>query len=419
MLGPMRARSVVATLLVAATLFLLGHSTVRALRAQVVQPPPVPPSRNTTEPDRRWLGAETCQASAPRELGRSSVRNLRLHVASQPAGPRTAGSYAHHASTLVAWSTGEHAFTTRAIGAELGPSHEVALDQGINLSVLAPASGGRFLAITLGALCQGATRGNWCVRATGLASDGTAIGTPYAPTPAGQMMELTDTAPLRAADGSPTGVAVAMVSRWGGADITLYRLDGAGQVVLDAHPIRTDGPSESPIERIESEGEQVVAYGTVDERPFVIALGQRRQAIARAVPASARLRYARVIGGELDLFYAQPRGRVRWLRVSGTDGSYVAGTPTTIEPSTPLPTDPILPVLAVARGSLTLTRTDLRGQAVGTPIAIAPARGRTVTAWSWEGESLHVVWGVRSGREWIVSESHVACPPTLDAPAAM
>lgn len=402
----MRARTVLATLLVALLLPIGYVSTLRAEQA----PPRPPPALNTTEPDRRWVGAETCQASAPRELGRSSVRNLRLYVASHPSGRRPAESLAHRGSTLVAWSSGEHALTTRAIGAQLGAPHEIALDQGQSLSVLAPASGGRFLAVAIGALCAGPTRGHSCVRATGLAADGTAIGTPYAPAPAGQMMELIDTAPLRARDGTPTGVALAMVSRWGGADITLYRLDDAGQVVLDAHPIRTEGPGESPIEHIVADGEQVVAYGTVAERPFVIALGQRRQAIARAVPVSARLLHARAVGTVLELFYAQPRGRVRWLRVSGTDGSYLDGTPTTIEPTTMLPTETILPAIAVTRGSLTLTRTDLRGATVGTPVVIAPARGRVITSWSWEGESLHVVWGVRAGREWIVSESHVACP---------
>ncbi len=398
-----------------------AHATVHALRAERVEPPVTAP---TLEPDRTWLGAETCQATTPRELGRSSVRNLRLHVASQPAGPRRGAAYAHHGSTIAAWSTGEHAFTTRAIGAELGPAREVALDEGNNLSVVSPASGGRFLAIAIGALCSGRTRGNWCIRATGLAPDGSAIGTPYLPTPSGQMMELTDTTPLRAADGSPTGVAVAVVSRWGGADITLYRLDGAGQIVVEEHPIRTEGPSESPIDLLRSEGERVMAYGSHQAgrgtvldgegmpvyRPFVLELGQRRQQVAAAALGNARLRWTRVVGDELQLFYGLPRGRVRWLRVSSADGSYVGGTPSTFEPDDALPASPVFPALAVSRGALALTRSDLRGAAVGQPVSLGPARGRVITSWSWEGESMHVVWGVRAGREWIVSESHVACP---------
>ncbi len=74
------------------------------------QPSPAP--RPTLEPDRTYFGATTCSATPPRELGRSSVRNLRLLVASQPT-PRT--------STLAVWSSGEHRLSSRAIGGISAP----------------------------------------------------------------------------------------------------------------------------------------------------------------------------------------------------------------------------------------------------------------------------------------------------------
>jgi hypothetical protein len=63
----------------------------------------------------------------------------------------------------------------------------------------------------------------------------------------------------------------------------------------------------------------------------------------------------------------------------------------------------------VARGALTLSRTDLRGATVGSGTALARVSGRPVWSWSWDGAALHVVWGARAGREWVVSESSVRC----------
>jgi hypothetical protein len=363
------------------------------------------------EPDRAHLGGG-CTASEPRELGRSSVRNLRLRVASQP-GP--------HPTTLAVWSSGEHAIASRRVDAELGPLETVALDQGMNVEVLAPVSGGRFLAISVGALCGGGrARGYSCLRAIGLTAAGAPTGAAHAPEPSTQQLYVVGSTVLRATDGAPSGVAVALVSRWGGADISLFRLDAAGLVTVEEHPIRTEGPSESPIRRLAADGEQVVALGAREEPPveeegswrersFVVALGQRRQVIAPAVPESATLRWLRARGVDLDLFYGLPRGRVRWLRVSGTDGTFLDGTPTTIEPTAPLPDDPIFPSVAVARGALTLSRTDLRGATVGSGTALARVSGRPVWSWSWDGAALHVVWGARAGREWVVSESSVRC----------
>ncbi|GAB4215779.1 MAG: hypothetical protein OHK0013_41640 [Sandaracinaceae bacterium] len=116
-------------------------------------------SPSALEPDLARFGAASCTVSAPRELGRSSVRNLRLRVASQPG-----------ASTLAVWSSGEHALTSRRIDAELGAPRIVALDRGLGMEVLAPVSGGRFLALSVGALCSGGrTRGLSCLRAIGRA----------------------------------------------------------------------------------------------------------------------------------------------------------------------------------------------------------------------------------------------------------
>ncbi|GAB4215781.1 MAG: hypothetical protein OHK0013_41650 [Sandaracinaceae bacterium] len=234
---------------------------------------------------------------------------------------------------------------------------------------------------------------------------------------------MVTSAPLRTADGAPSGVAVALVSRWGGADISLFRLDAAGLVTVEEHPIRTDGAGESPIERLAADGEQVVALGTHDgeatdaegipvRRAFVLALGERRHTLAPAVPEGARFRWARARGVDLDVFYALPRRRLRWLRVSGRDGRFLDGTPTTLEPTAALPEAPLFPSLAVTRGSLTLTRTDLRGDAVGSPVAIARVTGRPITSWSWDGSALHVVWGARSGRTWVISESRITCGAT-------
>lgn len=363
-------------------------------------------SASLSEPDRARFGASTCTASTPREIARSSVRNLRLLVASQPS-PRP--------STLAVWSHAEHRLSSRAIGAELDRVQSIELTDGHNLSVLAPASGGRFLAISIGAMCEGGrARGYWCVRAIGLAADGTPTAPPYAPTPGDQQLEVVSTAPLRGPDGSPTGVALALAARWTGAAITLFRLDATGRVTAEIHPIRTEGPSEVPIGWLASDGEQVVGLSwqsPEDEvSPFVLALGHRRQAFARIVPAGTIHRWMRARGTDLELFYGLPRGRVRRVLVSGVDGRFVDGPPTTIEPSEPLPADPLFPELAVSRGSLTLTRTDLRGARVGEPhTPIAPASGRVITSWSWDGSALHVVWGTRTGREWVISESSVTC----------
>lgn len=364
------------------------------------------------EPDAARFGGASCTASTPRELGRSTVRNLRLRVASHD-GARSA--------TLAVWSSGEHEITSRRIDAELGPLQATALDQGMNVQVLAPASEGRFIAVSVGALCAGTTRGYSCLRAVGLGPDGAASAPPYQPEPDTQQLEIVSSAPLRAADGSPTGVAVALVSRWAGANISLFRLDAAGRVTVDAHPIRSEGPGESPIELLAADGEQVVALGTepsrlaTDEhgdtvdRSFVLALGARRQPIAPAVAPGAPLRWAHARGSDLDLFYGLPGGRVRWLRVSGADGGFLDGTPTTLGPTTALPASPVFPALAITRGTLTFARTDLRGARVGTALALARASGRPVTSWSWDGATLHVVWGVREGREWVISESAITC----------
>lgn len=362
-------------------------------------------SAPTQEPDRAHFGGPTCTTSAPREVGRSSVRNLRLLVASQPA-PRP--------STLAVWSSDEHLLSSRSIRAELGRVQSIELSDGMNLSVLAPASEGRFLAISIGALCGGGrARGYSCLRAIGLATDGSPTAAPYAPTPADQQLEVISTAPLRGLDGAPTGVALALVARWTGADITLFRLDAAGHVTVEPHPIRVAGPSDAPVGWLAADGEQVVALSwqsPEDEvSPFVLALGHRRQSFARVVPRGTSHRWMRARGTDLELFYALPRGRVRRLRVSGTDGRFVDGTPTTIEPTDALPADPVFPALAVTGRSLTLTRTDLRGAAVGQPAPIAPASGRVITSWSWDGSALHVVWGTRTGREWVISESSVTC----------
>ncbi|MCB9604534.1 MAG: hypothetical protein H6721_27870 [Sandaracinus sp.] len=372
---------------------LLGAAAVAAQPVDTPAPP-------MNEPDVARFGAATCSASAPRELGRSSVRNLRLRVASQPS-PRS--------TTLAVWSHGPHALATRNVGAELGPLREVALDEGMNVEVLAPASEGRFVAISVGALCRGGrARGFSCLRAVGLRADGSPTAAPYEPTPDSQQLEVVASTPLWNG-GSPSGVALALVTRWTGAAISLLRLDADGRVTIEEHPIRTEGPSENPIELLASDGEQVVALGV--DRSFVLALGHRRHALPPSVPESARLRWARARGEELELFYGLPRGRVRWLRVSGVDGRFVGGTPTTMGPTDALPATPVFPALEVHRGSLVLTRTDLRGAAVGEPFTLAPASGRMVTSWSWDGSALHAVWGTRVGDEWVISESRVTCAP--------
>ncbi|MFO0712270.1 MAG: hypothetical protein U0353_20635 [Sandaracinus sp.] len=388
-----------------------------AARAEIVAPPPATP---TMEPEQSSFGHTSCVASAPRELGRSTLRNLRLVVAAQPStGPSLARE---RPPALAAWSGGESAIMVRPIGLELGATQTVSLDQGMNVSVLAPASGGRFMAITVGALCGGGrARGYACLRAIGLAADGTAIAPAYAPEPSEQQLEIVARTPLRAADGTPTGIALATVSRWGGADISLFRLGASGEVVVEPHPIHADGPGDSPIHALYAEGEQVVATGRQEtgatdeegyplDRPFVLALGQRRQPLAPAVPASARLRWGRVQGAELQLFYTMPHERVRWLRISTVDGSYQGGTPSTIEPRASLPASPISTSLRVVRGQLVLERGDLRGRTLGT-MTIAPARGRAVIASAWDGTALEVVWATRAGREWVISESRVSCMP--------
>ncbi|MCB9619425.1 MAG: hypothetical protein H6724_08235 [Sandaracinus sp.] len=373
---------------------LLGAAAANAQPADTRTTPPL------VEPDLARFGAATCTATAPRELGRSSVRNLRLHVASQPSPRHT---------TLAVWLHGPHAVASRSVGSDLGPLREVALDEGMNLSVLAPASEGRFLAISVGALCRGGrTRGFSCLRAVGLRADGSPTAAPYEPTPDSQQLEIVASTPLRAAR-SPSGVAVALATRWTGAAISLFRLDAEGRVAIEEHPIRTEGPSENPIELLTADGEQVVALGV--DRSFVLALGHRRHALPPAVPQSARLRWARAHGEELELFYGLPRGRVRWLRVSGVDGRFVGGTPTTLTPTDALPATPVFPALEARRGSLRLTRTDLRGATVGDPLVLAPASGRVVTGWSWDGAALHAVWGTHVGGEWVISESRVTCAP--------
>lgn len=381
------------------SLFLVSFAALAAAQPQNAPPP-------MHEPDRARFGAPTCHVSTPREIGRSSVRNLRLSVASQPS-PRT--------STLAMWSTGEHVLSSRAIGAELGNVHTVELADGMNLSVLSPVSEGRFVAISVGALCSGRrARGFSCLRAIGLDAHGAPTGPPYAPTPASQQLMVVSRTTLRAPDGSPTGVALALVARWTGADITLFRLDAAGNVTVEPHPIRSEGPSDAPVRRLVADGEQVVALGAQSsfgdaDNPFVLPLGHRRRIFARAVPEDTPLRWIRARGVDLELFYALPRQRLRRLRVSGLDGRFVEGTPTTIEPTDPLPADPIFPALEVTGGSLTLKRTDLRGAVVGEATSLASASGRVVTSWSWDGSALHVVWGTRVGRKWVISESSVTC----------
>ncbi|MBK7777741.1 MAG: hypothetical protein IPI43_27090 [Sandaracinaceae bacterium] len=393
-------------------LALVGALAVPVTHAQTTPAQPLA----MLEPDQVHLGGSNCTASVPRELGRSSVRNLRLRVASQP-GPRP--------STLAVWSSGEHTVASRRIDRELGALNTVALDQGLNVQVLAPVNGGRFLVLSVGALCSGGrTRGYSCVRAIGLDADGMPTGAAHAPEPSTQQFDVVSSATLRGVDGAPSGVAVATVSRWGGASIDLFRLDPGGRVMVEEHPIRTQGPSDYPIELLTADGEQVVALGSQDgpatdeegvalRRSFVLALGQRRHVITRTAPASARLSWARARGADLDLFYTMPRGDVRWLRVSGGDGSFLDGTPTTLAPTAELPATPVFPALAVTRGSLTLTRTDLRGAAVGQPLVMARVAGRAITSWSWDGSALHVVWGARVGREWVISESSVTCSAAL------
>jgi hypothetical protein len=409
-----RASLSVGTFFLVALLAASGARAQEGQRSDATAAQAPSPGLPMMEPDRARLGG-TCTASAPRELGRSTVRNLRLEVASQP-GARPV--------TLAVWSGGEHAIASRRIDAELGPLQSVALDQGLNVEVLAPVSGGRFLALSVGALCSGTgARGYSCLRAIGLGSDGAPSGAAYAPEPSTQQLDVVTSTVLRGADGSPSGVAVALVSRWGGADISIFRLDSGGLVTVEEHPIRTQGPSEYPIDLLAADGEQVVALGAQEgqaldeegvplERRFIVALGQRRQTIAPAVPESARLRWARARGIDLDLFYALPRARVRWLRVSGTDGHFLDGTPTTFEPTAALPADPVFPSLTVTRGALSLVRTDLRVASVGPATSIARVSGRPVSSWSWDGAALHVVWGVRAGREWVISESRVSCAAT-------
>lgn len=407
----MRLRPIHAALFVAVV---LGDSSVgRALRAERAEPDAPPPP--SLSPDRTWLGAETCQASPPRELGRSSVRNLRLRVASQPESPRPAASYAHRATTLAAWSMGEHVLATRGIGAELGALREVALDHGMNLAVLAPAGEQRFLAVATHPLCR---NGAACVRAIGLGPDGAASGAAYAPEPSDQETSVVSSALLREAGRRPSGVAVAFSSRWGFNDIDLFRLDAAGQVVVEPHPIHTEYSGGSPIAALTASGEQVVAYGSesaVDEdgdehqHPFVLALGSRRQGFPASVPIEADLTFLRLDGTTLDMVFRVPHSAPRWLRVSTVDGSLVAPT-TQLGADTATPFAPVLPSLRIVRGRVTLERRDLRGQAIGAPLALGPGAGTLVSDWAWEGESLHVVWATRQRRTWIVSESHIACP---------
>jgi hypothetical protein len=383
-------------------------------RAQSTTPRPAPSS----EPDRAWLGAETCAATPPREIGRSPVRNLRLVLASQPPGPHADSGLGHRGSTLAAWSMSEGSFATRAIGAELGETHEVALDQGINVSVLAPASGGRFIAVTTGFLCPGRVRGAACVRAIGLAADGAATGPAYAPEPRDQETSVVSRTILRDASGTPTGVAVAFQSRWSFHDIVLFRLDPAGQIVAEAHPIHVESSGAGPISRIVAAGEQVVAFGSESEwddasdreivRPHVIALGSRRQAVPSFAPAEAEIVYARLDGPVMDVVVRAPRLQPRWARISTLDGSLVVPV-ATLTRGAPTPGTPVFPRLRAVRGRLSFERLDLRGELVGAPLDLGPAAGPVVSAWSWEGESLHLAWGVRRGREWIVSEAHLSC----------
>lgn len=383
----------------------------RLARAEIASPQPRRTA--TLEPEQSSFGASACTATPAREVGRSSVRNVRLAIASQPALP---GADASPGTTLVAWSAGEHAFATRSISAAdvLGTAQTVAIDQGMGLEVLAPASSGRFIAVVVGQLCAGRARGHSCLRATGLAPDGSGLSTPYAPEPDSQMLSVRSRTTLRGSDLAPTGVAIVSGARYGAA-ITLFRLDVAGRVLADVHPLDTSEPEEVPIHALFSDGEQVVALGSEwsaqrdSSRPFVLALGQRRQYMAPAVPESARFSTGRLGGAELDLYYGMPRGRVRRLRVSTTDGSYAGGGPTTLGATDELPISPVFPTLAVSRRALTLTRTDLRGARVGTPVTLAPAAGRPVIASTWDGLGLRVAWATRVGREWVISESRVTC----------
>jgi hypothetical protein len=383
-------------------LALVGALAAPNTHAQTTPAQPLP----MLEPDQVHLGGSSCTASVPRELGRSSVRNLRLRVASQP-GPRP--------STLAVWSSGEHTVASRRIDRELGAPNSVALDQGLNVQVLAPVNGGRFLVLSVGALCSGGrTRGYSCVRAIGLDADGMPTGAAHAPEPSTQQFDVVSSATLRGVDGAPSWgggrdrVAVgwrehrSVPPRPGGAR------DGGG--APDSNP-RPERLSDRAADGRRRAGRGARFPGRAGDRPGRRGAPPFVRARARAAPPRDHSNGTRERPPELG---ACPRNRPRPCSTrcpeatcvgcgcrAATAASSTAHRPTSLPPAE-LPATPVFPALAVTRRSLTLTRTDLRGAAVGQPLVMARAAGRAITSWSWDGAALHVVWGARVGREWVI-----------------
>lgn len=353
------------------------HDARESGRAKRMMPPP----------------SHQCSASEVLEVGTSETRAMRPHMAFQPDG-----------SGLIAWPIGEDRLRLRSIsGDTLGAPMEADLDQAIGLQLLEPA-GQRFIAIATAPLC---TRfGTACTRARGFTATGAPSGAAYEPEAHDQWATITAHTQL------VDGVAVAQAYRYD-ARIDLYRLDAAGEVVVEPHPLRGDCVGEAPIRELSNDHGTVVARGSTDcSTPpnFLLSLGGRRQAI-HSLPASARVEHFTSDAGIASIVFRAPRLRPQLLRLSTTDASvHEAARPLTTHDDIPLDLQRFVHAEArVTRGQLTLFRQDLADLPIGDPFPIAPARGRVVVDVVQTGSHFDVLWSTRTGRTWHLFLRRMIC----------